>query len=68
MRNFGLKIESTGNANKSWEIVCFGDNDYAGDLVSRRSISGIMLYVLGVLVSWGSKSQRNVSLSSSEAE
>ena len=35
MKNLGLKIEHTGNADKPWEIVCFSDSDYAGDLVSR---------------------------------
>ena len=39
-----------------------------GNLVSRRSMSGFILYVLGVPVSWQSKSQKSVSLSSSEVE
>ena len=64
----GLKIEPTGNSNEPWEIVCFGNSDYAGDLVSRRSISGFIFYVLGVPVSWPWKSQKSFSLSSSEME
>ena len=68
MRNLDLKFEQTGNANKSWNIVCFGDSDYSGDLVSRRSISGFILYVLAVPVSWQSKAQKSVTLSSSEVE
>ena len=67
-KNFGLKLEPTGNANKFWDIVCFSDSDYVGDLVSSRSISDFILYVLGVPVSWGSKAQKIVTLSSSEAE
>ena len=39
-----------------------------GDPVSRRRISGFTLYVLGIPVSWQSKSQKSVSLSSSEAK
>ena len=39
-----------------------------GDSVSKHSISEFILYVLRVLVSWPSKSQKSVSLSSSEAE
>ena len=35
-----------------WEIVCFSNSDYVGDPVSRQSISVIILYVLGVSVSW----------------
>ena len=34
-KNLGLKIKPTGNSDKPWEIVCFIDSDYAGDLVSR---------------------------------
>ena len=68
MKNLGLKIESTGNSNKPWEIICFSNSEYSGDPVSRRSISGFILYVLGVPVSWQSKLQKCVSLSSSEAE
>ena len=43
-------------------------SDYAGNMVSRQSISGFILYVLDVPVSWQSKLQKSVSLSSSEAE
>ena len=34
-KNLGLKIEPMGNSNKPWEIVCFSNSDYTGDLVSR---------------------------------
>ena len=57
-----------GNSNKPWEIICFSDSDYVGGLVSRQSISGFILYVLGIPVSWRSKLQKSVSLSSSEVE
>ena len=53
-----LKIEPMGNHNKPWEITCFSNSNYVGDLVSRRSISGFILNVLGILVSWQSKSQK----------
>ena len=51
-KNLWLKIKPTGNFDKPWEIVCFSNSDYAGDPVSRRSISGFIFYVLGVPVSW----------------
>ena len=35
MKNLGLKIKPTGNFNKPWEIICFSNSDYAGDLLSR---------------------------------
>ena len=65
MKILGLKLKPMGNSNKPSEIVFFINSDYAGDLVSRQSISGFILYVLCVLVSWQSKSQKSVSLSSS---
>ena len=45
-------------------MVCFSNNDYSED----PSFSGIILYVPVVLISWQSKAQRSVMLSSSEAE
>ena len=49
----------------------FGDSsnsENAGDPITRRSISGFILYVFGVPVSWQSKVQRSVMLSSSNDE
>ena len=66
--NFGLKLELTSNTNKQWKIVCFNDSNYAGDLVSRRSVNGFIHYVLGVPASWESKTQKSVRLSTSEAK
>ena len=57
-KNLELKIEPTRNANKPWEIVYFSDSDYAGDPVSRRSISDFILYVLRVPVSWHQRPKR----------
>ena len=51
MKNLRLEIESMGNSNKPWEIICFSDSSYVGDPVTRQSISGFILYVLGILVS-----------------
>ena len=56
------------NPNEPWEIIFFSNSDYAGDPVSRKSISGFILYVLGMLVLWQSNLQKSVSLSSSEVE
>ena len=67
-KNLGLKIEPTGNSNEHWEIICFSNSDYAGGPVSTRSINGFLLYVLGVPISWKSKSQKSVSLSSLEVK
>jgi hypothetical protein len=67
-RDLGLRIEPIQGSEQPWELVCFSDSDYAGDPDSRRSVSGFVLYVRGVPISWRSKAQRSVALSSSEAE
>jgi hypothetical protein len=65
--NRGLKIEPRVE-NNMWSILLFTDSDWAGDKDSRKSITGFMLFLNGVLVSWRSKAQQAVALSSSEAE
>lgn len=46
----------------------FSDSDYAADLVSRKSISGNAFFLGNGAISWCSKKQNTVSLSSTEAE
>lgn len=49
-------------------LVGFSDSDWAKDCNDRRSISGYTFCVGGGSVSWHSKKQPTVSLSSSEAK
>jgi hypothetical protein len=51
-----------------WEIEAYSDSDFGGDKDGRKSISGLILLVSGVPISWRSKGQNTVSLSSTEAE
>jgi len=67
-KNRGLKIEPKSDKLGEWQLVVYTDSDWAGDKEDRRSISGYMLFLCGVLISWRSKAQKTVSLSSSEAE
>ena len=46
----------------------YSDADWAGDLADRKSTSGYTFMLLGAPVSWGSKKQPSVLLSTSEAE
>uniref|UniRef100_A0AAV1V8R4 Integrase catalytic domain-containing protein n=1 Tax=Peronospora matthiolae TaxID=2874970 RepID=A0AAV1V8R4_9STRA len=46
----------------------YSDADWAGDLTDRKSTSGYTFMLLGALVTWGSKKQPSVSLSTTEAE
>ena len=39
------------------------DSDHAGDIVSRRSISGFLIYVNTTLVQWFSKKQSTLETS-----
>ncbi len=46
----------------------YSDSDWAGDRESRRSTSGFIFLLIGGPVSWCSKRQSTVALSSTEAE
>ncbi|PNY07765.1 putative copia-type polyprotein [Trifolium pratense] len=50
------------------ELVGFSDSDYAGDLDDRKSTSGYVFLLSGAAVSWSSKKQPVVTLSTTEAE
>jgi hypothetical protein len=50
------------------ELVGFSDADWAGDLDSRKSTTGYVFTLSGGPVSWTSKRQNTVALSSTEAE
>ena len=66
-RTLGLKLYPWGIQTNPG-IICFNNSNYAEDQVSQQSISSFIFYVLCVLVSWWSKWQKSVSLSSSEVE
>jgi hypothetical protein len=46
----------------------FCDSDWDGDSETRISVTGFILYLMNVPVCWQSKSQKGVTLSSTEAE
>jgi len=50
------------------ELTGYSDADWAGDRLDRKSMSGFLFFVGMHLVSWGSKKQDCVSLSTMEAE
>ena len=66
---FGLKIfPDKANQNGILNLKMYCDSDFAGDKETRISISGYIMYLCGVPISWRSKAMRQVTLSSSEAE
>ena len=48
--------------------MCYTDSDWAGDTESRKSTGGYVFILCGAAVSWKTKKQTTISLSSTEAE
>jgi hypothetical protein len=60
-----LKVDFKSNARN---IIAYSDSDFAGEKDDRKSIIGYIIFVSGSEISWKSKSQPCVTLSSTEAE
>jgi len=56
------------SADNNFELVAFVDADWAGDVDGRKSTSGYLFRLGQSTVSWSSKKQASVALSSTEAE
>lgn len=50
------------------QLTGFADADWASDPADRKSVSGYVFQVYGCTVSWASRKQQTVAMSSSEAE
>ena len=68
--NLGIIYDSGSMSNFQgvWKIVAYCDSDHGGDKNTRNSVTGFCIYVGNNLVSWKSRAQKSVSLSSTEAE
>jgi hypothetical protein len=66
-KNFCLQIKPAFKG-KNWGLRVFCDSDWVGDSETRISATGFILYLMNVPVCWRSKSQKGVTLSSTEAE
>jgi hypothetical protein len=66
-KNFCLQIKPEFKA-KNWNLQVFCDSDWAGDSETIISVTGFILYLMNVTVCWRSKSQKGVTLSSTEGE
>jgi hypothetical protein len=63
-----VKLKPRLNDDFDWNLKIFCDSDWAGDPDTRISVNGFVIYLLNVPVCWHSKSQKGVTLSSTEAE
>ncbi|CAM9859640.1 unnamed protein product [Choristocarpus tenellus] len=63
--NVGL---SFGGFDTECELSVYADASYAGDWNDRRSVTGGAIVFAGGAISWMSKAQRVVALSSTESE
>lgn len=60
----GLMYSSDGNE----KLEGFSDSDFAGDVSTRRSVSGLLFKLNGGPIIWGSQQQKAVALSTTEGE
>ena len=63
-KSHGVHFDPSGDLG----FECYSDADWAGDVSDRKSTSGFAFKLVGGPISWGSKKQSSVSLSTSEAE
>ena len=62
-----LKLNPTSEPGL-WTLLAYTYSEWEGDKETRISISGYILYFLGVAIAWRSKAQTSITLSLSEAE
>jgi hypothetical protein len=63
-KSHGVRFDPSGDLN----FMCYSDADWAGDVSDCKSNSGFAFKLASGPISWGSKKQSSVSLSTSEAE
>ena len=66
--SLGLTYSDHNQHQGCVELVAYCDADWAGDLTDRRSTTGYCTMMNNNLISWQSKKQTTVALSSTEAE
>lgn len=62
--NEGITFQKSGNIH----LTAYADSDFAGDLETRRSTTGYIIFLGNSPVCWASRRQQTVSVSTTEAE
>jgi uncharacterized protein (DUF1330 family) len=62
--NYGLRYTASSNI----QLHGFTDSDWAGSVKDRKSTSGMCFSLGSTMISWGSRKQKSVALSTAEAE
>ena len=63
-----LPSDSPKLYGKSVKLIAFCDADHAGDMVTRRSRSGFLVFINNALIHWMSKKQMSIETSSYGSE
>jgi len=67
--DYGLKIKPFEQPmGEAWTMMVCSDSDSARDMETRVSVTGFCVFLMGVPISWKSRVQRSVTLSSSKAK
>ena len=65
---YGILFPHHTKGDDSLHLVAYSDSDWCGDLVDRRSTMGQVFLLSGSPISWSSKKQTVVALSTCEAK
>src|SRR6266568_9444280 len=63
-----LNAKITYNGRNKEGLIAFADADWAADVASQKSVTGNVVKLAGGPVSWVSRKQKTIALSSTEAE
>jgi len=67
-RHYSLKYNCGTNKNYELKLVGYADSDYGSNLIDRKSTTGYVFIFNGGPISWSSRKQPTVALSTMEAE
>jgi hypothetical protein len=68
MKNFGITYGGNSHNNEAIQMLGYSDSDWANDKDTRKSTNGYVFLVNGRAVSWKSRQQFTVALSTTKAE